>query len=292
MASTLYKSITDIKRIVTDDIREGVALEYKSSSILTSKGSASICKGVSAFANSAGGQFIIGISSKDGKATEIDGGFVGPSKIDWIYQIVNSNTHPAVENFNVTEIADGGGLYYIIDVPVSERAPHQFDNKYYKRRGPHSDPMEHYEIEDVRSRPKADLLPFRAEIIPDGFLALLGFSNADSVHPITDLRCNVTANFALERTGVRSLDARTFRRLQPNGMIAFHLDTFSSLLKLNNQAEVTVEASFTFKGALLKSRTNLSIADFDGTAIMKSPPIRAIEHISEQIGKLWRLSPT
>ncbi|HEX7883415.1 MAG TPA: ATP-binding protein, partial [Afipia sp.] len=287
MAANKYGTIADLSRIVVDDIREGVSLEYKSSAILNSKNVGTICKTISALANSAGGQFITGIESQDEKPIRLDGGFVGSSKLDWLHRIINSNTYPALENFEVTEFSDSGGLYYVIDVPVSAKAPHQSqDNRYYKRRGPHSDPMEHYEIEDIRNRPKIDTAPFRVEIASDSFLALLRFSNADEVNPITDLSCSITANFEFKRTGIGALNSRVLRRLAPSSAISFHLDTFSSLLSANPQAEINIEAAYTFKGALVRTKTSLFIGDFNGAAILKSPSVRALEAVAEKIVKL------
>src|SRR5258708_2084259 len=89
MTAKKYQTIAEINRIIADDMREAVSLEYKSSTILNSKGIGAICKTVSALSNSAGGQFIIGIESKDGKPVRLDGGFSGPSKLDWLHQIIN-----------------------------------------------------------------------------------------------------------------------------------------------------------------------------------------------------------
>src|SRR6202158_3376063 len=109
MTAEKHQTIAGINPIVADDLRGGAAREYKSSTSLDSKGVGAICKAVSALSNSAGGQFITGVESKDGKPVRLDGGFSGPSKLDWLHQIINANTHPALENFDVTEISDRGG---------------------------------------------------------------------------------------------------------------------------------------------------------------------------------------
>lgn len=287
MAAKKYQTLAEIGFIVANDIREGVSLEYKSSAILDTKGVGAICKAVSALSNSAGGHFIVGIESKDGKPVRLDGGFVGSSKLDWLHQIINSNTHPAIENFDVTEISDGGGLYYTIDVPVSANAPHQSnDNKYYKRRGPHSDPMEHYEIEDVRNRPKLDNAPLRAEIASDGFIALLRFSNDDASNPITNLKLEISANFNLKPDSIKTLNSRGLKRIPPKGELPFFLDSFASILHLNAEAEVSVNAQYEFKGALVKHSSALCVGDFAGSMIVRSPMIKAVNAVSDKIDKL------
>jgi len=286
MTAKKYQTIAEINRIVADDLREGVSLEYKSSTILDSKGVGAICKAVSALSNSAGGQFITGVESKDGKPVRLDGGFSGPSKLDWLHQIINANTHPALENFDVTEISDRGGLYYVIDVPVSAKAPHQSnDNKYYKRRGPHTDPMEHYEIEDIRNRPKIDNAPLRAEIASDGFLALLRFSN-DASDPITNLKLEISANFNLKPDSIKTLNSRGLKRIAPNGELSFFLDSFATILHSNLEAEISIGAQYEFKGALVRHSDKLCVGDFSGSAIVSSPLIKAVNGVSDKIDKL------
>jgi predicted HTH transcriptional regulator len=150
MEPTKYRTFDDIRSIVTNGIPEGVSLEYKASEIVANRRIAKLCKTVTAFANSAGGQFVIGIEEKDNLPVKVDGGVPAPSRRDWIHQIVSTHTFPPVEAFEVFEIADARAIYYVVDVPASAKAPHQFEGRYYKRRGPHCEVMEHYEIEDVR----------------------------------------------------------------------------------------------------------------------------------------------
>src|SRR6202012_1466998 len=122
-------------------------------------------KTVSALANSVGGTFIIGIEMEELKPIRIDAGTPGPSKRDWIFQIIGNGTFPAVEAIDIHEFTTETGTIYAIDVPASRHAPHQSnDHKYYKRRGSHSDVMEHYEIEDIRNRPKGNLTPLRVDL--------------------------------------------------------------------------------------------------------------------------------
>src|SRR5689334_21761074 len=154
MTAKPFKTLSDIHAIVTNEIPEGVTLEYKGSNILAARNVNAICKAVTAFANSAGGQLVTGIESSGGKRIQLDGGVVGSSRLDWIHKVINANTYPPVESVEVLELRETTGSYYIISVPPSISAPHQSnDNRYYKRRGTHSEPMEHYEIEDVRNRP-------------------------------------------------------------------------------------------------------------------------------------------
>src|ERR1043166_2436932 len=141
-----FATLDDVETIVTERIPEGVTLEYKSSSILIDRDANTVCKTVSALANSAGGTFIIGIEMKNLVPVRIDDGTPGASKRDWIYQTINGGTFPAVEVIDILEFQTPTGTIYVIEVPPSPQAPHQSkDRKYYKRRGSHSEVMEHYE---------------------------------------------------------------------------------------------------------------------------------------------------
>src|SRR5690606_1106940 len=100
------------------------------------------------------------------------------SKLDWLHRAISSGTFPAVETANVTEINIETGRYYVITVEVSPKAPHQSqDHRYYKRRGSHSDPMEHYEVEDIRNRPKSKALPLEIVLFPEGQLVSFKLRN-------------------------------------------------------------------------------------------------------------------
>jgi hypothetical protein len=86
---------------------------------------------------------------------KIDDG-IDTSKIskEWADQILTSNIRPIISGVEIAEIkiAESRSVM-VIHVPKSFRGPHQApDKKYYKRRNVVSEPMEHYEIEDVRNR--------------------------------------------------------------------------------------------------------------------------------------------
>jgi predicted HTH transcriptional regulator len=104
MPQKSYATLADVQTIVTEQIPEGVNLEYKGSSILIDRDNNTVCKTVSALANSAGGTFIIGIEVKNLVPVRIDDGTPGPSKRDWIYQIINGGTFPAVEAVEIREL--------------------------------------------------------------------------------------------------------------------------------------------------------------------------------------------
>lgn len=146
---------TDLQKLIADEIQESLTLEYKSSPSLAkdSRSRDELCKDVSAFANSAGGQIIYGITESDHKPTAIDDG--SELSREWIEQVVNSNVQPRIEGLTITPITlDPGQHAYVITIPqASGRGAHQApDHKYYKRQNFQSVPMEDYEVKDVMRR--------------------------------------------------------------------------------------------------------------------------------------------
>jgi len=287
MAVNSYESLNDLNAIISDDIREGVTLEYKGSSIFVDRKIGAICKTMTALANSAGGHFIIGIESDAGKPSRLDGGVPGPSKLDWIHKIINAKTFPALESVEVLEIQDGAGSYYVISTPPSIHAPHQSDDRrYYKRRGPHSEPMEHYEIEDVRNRPKQLLAPLQIAWITEDQVVFLHFKNNSESDAIKNLKCRVESNVEFERNGINSLSKRGLRELRPRVERYFLLDSVTTMLMKNSEAELRVHVSYDFRETAINDSASLYLTDLMDSGILEPPEIRALRAIGDKIHKL------
>jgi hypothetical protein len=285
MKTKPYQTIDDLSSIVVHHIPESTVLEYKSSSILNNKDA--LCKTVTALANSMGGNFLIGIESKNGKPIRLDGGVPGPSKLDWLYKIFNANTFPSVECLQIAEIPNVLGTYYVIEVVQSPQAPHQSaDRRYYKRRGTHSEPMEHYEIEDVRNRPKEPLSPLRIGLHIDGFIAVLVIANTHPVDTINNIQCNVRDTFGLPQNRLSSLQNRGIRKLHPQSERRFVLDAVHTIL--NNDKEGRIELDLTYEFHEIKAKVSevFYFADFNETMVVQSPTEKAIEKLGERIDKL------
>lgn len=149
------ETLSDLQSLIDDEISESLTLDYKASPSLgkDSKQRDELCKDVSAFANSAGGQIIYGIEEKDHKPLKIDAGSSVPR--EWIEQVVDSNIQPRIEGLVITPIPpESVQNVYVVTIPqASSRAPHQApDKKYYKRQNFQSIPMEDYEIRDTLRR--------------------------------------------------------------------------------------------------------------------------------------------
>jgi hypothetical protein len=123
-----------------------------------------LAKQLSAFANTGGGRIIYGISDTGtvdnrGVARSVKGR--QPTR-EWLEDVIPTLTEYEIVGFNVYEIvpkASGSALavdksLYIVDVPDSDRAPHQSkrDQKYYVRLAGKSHPAPHRLIEDIRNR--------------------------------------------------------------------------------------------------------------------------------------------
>jgi len=131
-------------------------LDYKASPALAkdSKSRDELCKDVTAFANSAGGQIVYGMEEDKQVPTKLDDGADPSITKEWIEQVIDSRVQPRIEDLVITPIQLAKGLGFIISVPqATSRAPHQApDKKYYKRQNFQSLPMEDYEIRDTLRR--------------------------------------------------------------------------------------------------------------------------------------------
>ena len=139
-----------------------------------------LAKQLSAFANAGGGRIIYGIKDNG----EVDNGGVAlsvkgrQSTKDWLedlipalteFEIIGCNVYPIEPKADGSKIQRGKALY-IVDVPDSERAPHQpkRDLKYYVRMGGKSVPAPHRMIEDIRTRqrhPVMELKPIGLRVV-------------------------------------------------------------------------------------------------------------------------------
>lgn len=289
-SSNLYKNIDDIRSIVALGVPESLSLEYKSSKVIERSDTLAICKAVTAFANAVGGQFIIGVDQPTKqKPAALDGGVAGASRLDWLYQIISANTFPPVEGVEITEYSEDSGRYYIVTVAASLQAPHQCsDHKYYKRRGSHSEPMEHYEIEDVRSRPKEDLAPLNVSLVKDEGVAFLRFYNTREAEDLTNILCRIESNVEFENDGIDTLATEGIKRLPPREELIFLLDSIGVMLQRRKDAEFKVVVEYGFRGQRKRDSQTFYLADFKRSVIFRQPIPKALYQVEERLEKLSR----
>lgn len=276
-------TIEDLEKFVADQPPESVTLEYKSSRLLQKSDAQAICKTVSAFANSIGGTFVIGIDAS-GESLKLDGGWPENSRIDWLHRIINSGTFPAVETVTITEIAAESGKYYIISVNVSPKAPHQGqDQRYYRRRGSHSDPMEHYEIEDIRNRPKSEQLPLDISLFTEGQLLSLKLRNVSPSDPVDNLIVVIDANFEFDRISVTRLTERGLRQMRPSVEHVFLLDSFPAILQATSEPKLHVSVTYDWRGRNEHDSATFYLGDYLNTSIVTPPVVHALKDLSKKV---------
>lgn len=148
-------------KLVDLSVEENIQLDFKDSRALmnTPRTKADISKDVSAFANSAGGQIIYGITETKGhQASTLDDG-CDPATItkEWLENIILSRVQPRIEGIRIYPIPlkshRPGRVAYVVEIPSSLQGPHMAsDHRYYKRWNFQSIPMEDYEVRDVANR--------------------------------------------------------------------------------------------------------------------------------------------
>jgi predicted HTH transcriptional regulator len=121
---------SDLERLKNEDIQESVALDYKDAAALgkTSPQRSELCKDVSAFANSAGGQIIYRIQENDHHPVRVqDMDAVNPAEIsrEWIEQVIDSNVQPRIQNLRIQPIdVAPDRVAYVITIPqATSNAP-------------------------------------------------------------------------------------------------------------------------------------------------------------------------
>jgi hypothetical protein len=200
----------DLQRLVDEEIQESLTLDYKASPSLArdSRSRDELCKDVTAFANSAGGQIIYGIVEKDRKPVKVDSGT--DLSREWIEQVIDSNVQPRLDGLVITPVpVDSGRYAYVLTIPQAlGRAPHQApDKKYYKRQNFQSGPMEDYEIRDAFRRTTTPEL-YVDLAFGTGPSAQVEFASGSEISkPITLLvslrnRSSQPAHFALLQVGI------------------------------------------------------------------------------------------
>jgi hypothetical protein len=176
---------SDLDRLIADDIQESLTLDYKDARALgkTDSQRNELCKDVSAFANSAGGQIIYGIQEKGHHPVRVQGSdSVDPVDItrEWIEQVIDSKIQPRIQNLGIQPIdaaTKPDRVAYVITIPqATTSAPHQApDNKYYYRQNFQSVPMEDYQVRDTMQRATTPELYVRLSL-PRGKTAGIEFA--------------------------------------------------------------------------------------------------------------------
>jgi len=118
-------------------IRESKRLEYKRE--LSHDNKSTLLKAVTAFANTAGGDLVIGVEEADSIATAIDG-FAPTKGVDdyklWLKNVLRDLIEPALQGIDIQEVACPNERWvFIVRVPRSWIGPHRslLDGHFYIR---------------------------------------------------------------------------------------------------------------------------------------------------------------
>lgn len=133
-------TLDDIQRLKTEQVREGKTIEYKSEFPSTKKNSdkISFLKGISALANTSGGDFILGVQAPNGIPTDIQGIEIAnvDGEILKLEGIIKNGCEPHIVGYDIKDIQVRDDNYVIIiRIQQSWNAPHRVKDhsKFYGR---------------------------------------------------------------------------------------------------------------------------------------------------------------
>jgi len=157
----------DLRRLIIDQVQESVGLDYKAAGALgkQDQNKREIGRDVSAFANSAGGVIVYGMTENGHVPTAIDPIASAAFSKEWLENVIISNIQPRVDGSHINPVLLAGNplgrVVYVVTIPQSYTAHQASDNRYYKRFNFQSVPMEHYEVQDTMNRAKTPIIDVR-----------------------------------------------------------------------------------------------------------------------------------
>lgn len=147
----IVRALEDINQLIDARIEEGLTLEYKKKLGNNNE----IAKEVCAFANSEGGTLIYGVDSKDRIPVSLS--WIEDSNVEErIQNVIGTYIQPKLESVGVFRYPNPNDLkqaLFVVEVPKSPHMPHMSNNRYYKRRGSISSPMDHNEVKNAMLGP-------------------------------------------------------------------------------------------------------------------------------------------
>jgi hypothetical protein len=295
-------TIDTLNSHIKNKVKESVNLDYKSSDSLekNDKRTNEISKDVSAFANSAGGIIIYGIIEEDHLPVDLDKG-VDPSKIskEWLEQVINSRIQRKIDGITIHQInssnKDNSNVYYVVEIPQSNRAPHQaFNKKFYKRYNFMSEAMEEYEVRDVSRRHslpdlviQSSVLNKQIEILFDSKdskgsygsvdleLFIVNFSQEPADYLVADLLIPSDESFISNKTKTKTVEnKKIFRYIHGNSnefpiFDGLEFQFVDSRLKLYQPLKEVYEISWRIHGPSIKSSGDFLLTSFEENGAYK-----------------------
>lgn len=287
----------DIEKLIAFKTPESLHLDYKASSALALEKKDEICKDVSAFANSDGGVLIYGIKEekkhKVAYPVSIDEG-VDTSKVskEWLDQILSSNIRPIISGVEIIEIkiAESRAILFI-QVAKSFRGPHQApDKKYYKRRNVVSEPMEHYEIEDIRNRKQLIPSLVNMDVQLAGFQVQLVVENIGN-EVAHNVKFIFSENFSwCKKRGLPHALKNGIKFFPPGRKITFYTEPLQIILNDKSGFDPFFDVSISYYHPQSSSEVtediHINLKDFLNSAI----EVNYLQKISSTLDELNRLT--
>jgi hypothetical protein len=265
----LTRTFQELEAFVENQSAEGLRLEFKSISYVK-RGKMKendITKAVTAFANSVGGSLILGIETKKlDNATRLELEGDDPSEMDKtlaLETIIEQKTNPSVENYEVQLLmSPTGAKFYWIEVQRSAAAPHQAgDNLYYKRNGSRSLPMEHFEIEDVRTRLAPVEYPLDVRVQSDNTRMVKLTINNRGSKIIENVNFRISSQLPLHQETVARLNQRPLTRIYPDVEFSYYLGETVQFLQTEN-GQIEVSLSYEVAGKTTRETRHFDVQDF------------------------------
>ena len=289
------KTLADLQGLITNRVQEDLHLDYKESSALADKKRGEIAKDVSAFANSDGGALVYGIVEEEHLPVRIDEGVSDREfNREWLENVITSNISPRIDGIQICPIEIAAGRSgYVVATPKSYRGPHQerSSKRYYKRFNFKSEPMEDYEINDVRNRRDVVLPLINIDLeIYHGVIVHVVISNIGEVPAenvsfkltpdVPELTKKLTPNIITEGCSVFP-PGKVYKFFFGSAIEALHKDALHAF---------DVEVSYYNRriGQIVTDTYQLDVMDYIHTAIIETDLREQGQKLTEAIGALTK----
>ena len=287
-------TITDIDKLISDGVQESIHLDYKGSAAIDNGKFDEMACDISSFTNSDGGMIIYGVREKEHLPISKDEG-IDHFKYnrERLENIILSRISPRLNDLFITQIPlSETRSIYVIAVGKSFRGPHQApDKKYYKRFNFKRQPLEDYEINDIRMRqqvvrPLIEIgVSFRHKIIVQLYVGNIGEQTAEDV--AFDLPAPV-------RAWAEKENARLFingvKYFPPGRTFHFRLGHMPALVRESEDSLSQFDIGVTYKHPNVEQRVtevfHIDLMDFWGSYSVVSETHELGKEIKEAAQKL------
>lgn len=290
----LPKTIEQLNALIVNRVQENLHLDYKESAAIGDRARGEIAKDVSAFANSDSGVIVYGMIEKDHLPIRIDDG-IDDRKFnrEWLENVITSNVSPRIDGLEIYPIPLAElRSAYVIEIPKSSRGPHQesVTKRYYKRFNFKSEPMEDYEIRDVRNRRDVvePLLSIDVEML--GWIMYFVVKNiGDIAAEDVSFRFTPAIPEELNKIGPTIL-TRGCKFLPPRKSFRFFIGT--GVEAVNEATCQAFDVEVTYTNRRFETRVSdlfhISTLDYLQTAIIHSDVHEQTEKLEKQMTELTR----